>query len=1729
MNKDFFYLLLLLVTLGVDPASGACVAAVTLLYKSENAASPPDDLITVIKTNYTNDGVPMVTFQVKNTFAAGINQDMYVQFHKQVIRAAYNDQCYSENDILANAGMNDSPFEAVCSTRPAVPFARVNLWVTGGGGPDNLPKCCHNDELAAVQYVFHLLCECPFDFTPAPTEIPSGSPSLAPTECCPCPSEAPSDTPSGAPTPGCIASESQSVCQNFALHARTSIAFTGDTSVIQSGDVGIYPGLLMSGLYLVKDGDIVTSASNIFATTVTGAQLVAMATRDNTQLVGEIGGTTLTPGTYRSATAISIAAGKVLTLDGNHQADASFLFQAGTAITTGAGSSFVLINGATAANVLWATSLSAALGANSVFEGSILAGTSIAFGAGSEIHGCALCQTTMTAAAGVRVIYESEGDIDGDCEIPTTSESVCQNFAVHARTSVIFTGDTTTIEDGDIGIYPGVIIKGAYKTANGGIVSGSNIFAAQVTAARLVALVARPQWTLVGAIGGMTLTPGTYRSATAISIAAGNVVTLDGQNKEDPTFLFQALTAVTVGADVSFILINGAKAENIVWATGTSATIGANSVFEGSILGGTTISFGSNSVAHGCALSQSTVSFASDVSLTGWESGNVTVEVDCDTHSDNSTTPTFVSLANDVCQNFAVHARTSIVFSGDASTIPFGDIAVYPGLALSGAYSLGDGSILGGTNVFATSVTGARLVALVSRPDTTLVADIGGMTLTPGTYYSATTITIAAGNVVTLDGENAVDPVFLFQAGTSVMTGADTSFIMINGAKKENVFWATTTSVLVGENSILEGTILAGTFITFGKNSVLHGCALSQTTVNLLGGVSVIWESEGSNNITCYTPPEPTYESISESVCQNYAVHAKTSVLFAGDTTTIYDGDISIYPGVILSGAYKTVNGGVVPGDSVFAVSKTAARLVALEVRDDGSALAIELGGTTITPGVYRSATAFTIAAGTVVTLDGQNEANPVFHFQAPTTLVTGVDTSFILINGAKAENILWAVGVSVALGADSILEGSVLAGTAVTFGANSELHGCALSDTTVSFLGGVSLTLDSDGASNETDTSDSTDCDNATAPIFESVSHSLCQNYAVHARTSINFIGDSSSIHYGDMGIYPGVLLTGAYKVDDGSISIGASIADGANLFAMSVTGARLVAMQARPGIQLVAAIGGMTLTPGTYYSATGISIAAGTVVTLDGQNETYPVFRFQAGTTVMTGADTSFILINGAKAENVLWATGTGAFLGANSVLVGSILAGTVVNLGAGSELHGCALAQTIVNFASGAAIIFESEGSNSFNCDIEAESSYESISDSVCQNFAVHARTTIAFIGTDNTIYDGDMGLNPGTGLPTGSYKMVNGKLLSGTNVFATSVKASFLVAKEARPDRKTVGAIGGSTLTPGTHISATSITIAANTVVTLDGENATNPVFLFQAGTALITGVGSSFLLINGAKAENILWAPGTGAILGANSVFEGSILAGTSVALAEGAEMHGCALAATSVSLGGGASVTSVSQSQSAECPAALDSDSVSYSLCQNFAVHAGNGDVTFSGVVSTIQSGDVGVFPGSSIIGTPTLRDGTTVIGDSVFAASVSAALLAALVNQSDSQTIPVEIGGMIFGPGTYRSDTGITLAASTEITFDGQNDPNSVFLLQAAGGPLAIGAGTDFILTNCAKKENIYWAISDSASIGEGGVVVGSILAGTYITFGDGARLYGCALAQTAVSLLSDGTVVGI
>jgi hypothetical protein len=63
--------------------------------------------------------------------------------------------------------------------------------------------------------------------------------------------------------------------------------------------------------------------------------------------------------------------------------------------------------------------------------------------------------------------------------------------------------------------------------------------------------------------------------------------------------------------------------------------------------------------------------------------------------------------------------------------------------------------------------------------------------------------------------------------------GAGCHIVLTNGAKAENVFWATGTHFTAGRDTGFKGSIMAGAFVTFDANVVLYGSILAQTAVTL--------------------------------------------------------------------------------------------------------------------------------------------------------------------------------------------------------------------------------------------------------------------------------------------------------------------------------------------------------------------------------------------------------------------------------------------------------------------------------------------------------------------------------------------------------------------------------------------------------------------------------------------------------------------------------------------------------------------------------------------------------------------------------------------------------------------------------------------------------------------------------------------------------------------------------
>ena len=104
----------------------------------------------------------------------------------------------------------------------------------------------------------------------------------------------------------------------------------------------------------------------------------------------DLGGLTLNPGAYMFSSSAQLT-GR-LTLNALGKANAQFVFEIGSTLTTASGSSVWMINGASPCNVYWQIGSSATLGTTTAFQGSLLAHTSITINDAATVQGRALAR-----------------------------------------------------------------------------------------------------------------------------------------------------------------------------------------------------------------------------------------------------------------------------------------------------------------------------------------------------------------------------------------------------------------------------------------------------------------------------------------------------------------------------------------------------------------------------------------------------------------------------------------------------------------------------------------------------------------------------------------------------------------------------------------------------------------------------------------------------------------------------------------------------------------------------------------------------------------------------------------------------------------------------------------------------------------------------------------------------------------------------------------------------------------------------------------------------------------------------------------------------------------------------------------------------------------------------------------------------------------------------------------
>jgi hypothetical protein len=195
---------------------------------------------------------------------------------------------------------------------------------------------------------------------------------------------------------------------------------------------------------------------------------------------------------------------------------------------------------------------------------------------------------------------------------------------------------------------------------------------------------------------------------------------------------------------------------------------------------------------------------------------------------------------------------------------------------------------------------------------------------------------------------------------------------------------------------------------------------------------------------------------------------------------------------------------------------------------------------------------------------------------------------------------------------------------------------------------------------------------------------------------------------------------------------------------------------------------------------------------------------------------------------------------------------------------------------------------------------------------------------------------------------------------------------------------------------------------------------------------------------------------------------------------------------------------------------------------------------TAAGWTATHLSGDLGVYPGTSLTGFAAVDSGPGIVDGVVdsppysrSAAAQSDAATAYLDAQGRASTIlsgsTFQLGGHTYSPGVYSAGTSLDITGT--LTLDGGGDPNAVFIFQA-GSTLVTAAGSPstpastVALTHGTQAANVFWQVGSSATLGTYSSFSGTILALTSITATTGASIDGRLIALNAAVTLDSNNV---
>jgi hypothetical protein len=218
--------------------------------------------------------------------------------------------------------------------------------------------------------------------------------------------------------------------------------------------------------------------------------------------------------------------------------------------------------------------------------------------------------------------------------------------------------------------------------------------------------------------------------------------------------------------------------------------------------------------------------------------------------------------------------------SGELGTSPLIAVTGFPpGLVVNGTIHQADAVAAQAQ----ADLTTAYNDAAGRAPTTTYLVptDLGTLTLTSGVYKSPSSFGLTG--TLTLDAQGNPNAVFIFQAGSTLITATNSHIDLIGGAQACNVFWQVGSSATLEVGSTFVGTVMAQAAITANTNAVIQGRLLARTESVTLD-TNTVMRTACSTATTTSTVPATTTTTVPVTTT---TAPSTTTTVPATTTTTV--------------------------------------------------------------------------------------------------------------------------------------------------------------------------------------------------------------------------------------------------------------------------------------------------------------------------------------------------------------------------------------------------------------------------------------------------------------------------------------------------------------------------------------------------------------------------------------------------------------------------------------------------------------------------------------------------------------------------------------------------------------------------------------------------------------------------------------------------------------------------